>query len=144
MSSKFKGVGEAVAKGIARGITANTDSIKDAAVEAANSALEAAKKALGIASPSKVARDQIGMMFGAGWAEGIEKSARRINRAVANAATGSVLTGSMLGSGSVTNNYIQNNHIGAVNGANNNTLDYLAYALAARQKQQLAGVGAIG
>jgi len=140
VSDKFKDIGQAVALGIARGIEAGSQAIKDAAVKAANDALSAAKKALGIASPSKVARDQIGMMFGAGWAQGIAQSAKQINQAVAGAANGAAAFGTAV-TRQVTNNNSLNVSIGSVNGANDNTIDYLSYSLAARQRQMAAGIG---
>lgn len=140
VASKFKDIGSAIAKGIARGIEAGAKDIKDAAVKAANSALQAAKDALGIASPSKVARDQIGMMFGLGWAQGVERSARRVNAAVAGVAGGSALVG-MSSTRNVTNTVNQYLSIGTVNGAQSNTIDYLSYTLAAHNKRQLAALG---
>lgn len=65
-------VGQNIISGIARGITGAAGKIADAAKNAARKALNAAKNFLGIESPSKVFRDQVGEMIPAGMAEGIE------------------------------------------------------------------------
>ena len=65
-------VGQNIISGIARGITGAAGKIADAAKNAARKALDAAKSFLGIESPSKVFRDQVGEMIPAGMAEGIE------------------------------------------------------------------------
>ena len=65
-------VGQNIISGIARGITGAAGMIADAAKNAARKALNAAKSFLGIESPSKVFRDQVGEMIPAGMAEGIE------------------------------------------------------------------------
>lgn len=66
------GVGWGLIQGIIRGITAGASSIITAAQNAAKSALGAAKRFLGIASPSKVFRDQVGKMMALGMGEGFE------------------------------------------------------------------------
>jgi phage-related protein len=73
----FKGInwlslGSAVISGIKNGINNGIESIKEAARNVASSALNAAKSLLGIASPSKVFRDQVGKMISKGLAIGIE------------------------------------------------------------------------
>ncbi len=62
-ASKFNAVGKAIAQGVANGIKDNASLITSAAKTAANNALAAAKKALGIASPSKKAYSEIGAPF---------------------------------------------------------------------------------
>lgn len=57
--------------GIAAGIRSGSSAIKSAARSAANAALAAAKAALGIASPSRVAEEEIGWMYDEGIAEGV-------------------------------------------------------------------------
>lgn len=59
-------------EGIKKGIEAGAKLIKDAAVNAAKKAYEAVKNFLGIKSPSKLMRDEIGQYIPAGIAEGIE------------------------------------------------------------------------
>lgn len=68
-------VGSNVIKGIVNGISSGIGWIKDAAKEAAQSALNAAKNLLGIESPSKVFRDQVGKMIPAGLSIGIDEGA---------------------------------------------------------------------
>lgn len=73
----FKGInwvdlGMNVIRGIVNGITSGIGWIKDAAKSAAQSALDAAKNLLGIESPSKVFRDEVGKMIPAGLAIGID------------------------------------------------------------------------
>lgn len=65
-------VGSDIIAGIAKGITGAVGKLKDAVQNAANRALDAAKSFLGIQSPSKVFRDQVGAMMAEGMAEGFE------------------------------------------------------------------------
>lgn len=65
-------VGRNIIEGIKNGLTSAAGKIADAAKGAARKALNAAKSFLGIESPSKVFRDQVGEMIPAGMAEGIE------------------------------------------------------------------------
>ena len=57
-------------------------SLATGVVNAASGALGGAKKFLGIESPSKVFRDQVGSMIGAGMAEGIADSAKEVDAAM--------------------------------------------------------------
>ena len=75
-SGGWYSVGYAIASGIASGISAGSGAVQAAAVSAARSALAAAKSSLGIASPSRVFRDQVGRMIPAGIAEGVKRGAR--------------------------------------------------------------------
>jgi hypothetical protein len=68
---KFTEVGTNIATGIANGISGAAGKIADAARSAASAAYEAAKKFLGIESPSKLMRDRIGLNFSKGMATGI-------------------------------------------------------------------------
>ena len=68
----WKGVGTNVITGIVKGITAGIGSIVSAAKKAANNALDAAKKALGIHSPSRRFRDEVGKMMARGMGIGFE------------------------------------------------------------------------
>jgi hypothetical protein len=65
-------VGSDIVQGIANGIDANLSWIRDAAEDAAQAALDAAKWILGIGSPSKVAAAEVGSPFTAGVAVGAE------------------------------------------------------------------------
>jgi phage-related protein len=71
LMGKFKEVGTNIATGIANGISDAAGKIATAARNAASDAYEAAKKFLGMASPSKLMRDQVGMNFSKGMALGI-------------------------------------------------------------------------
>ena len=64
-------LGTNIINGIADGIKNGAGIVADAARDAASAAFDAAKKFLGIASPSKLMRDQIGVNFSKGMAEGI-------------------------------------------------------------------------
>lgn len=67
----WKNVGSNIVSGIASGIAAGASKIISAAAGAAKSALNAAKQALGIHSPSRVFRDQVGANIALGLADGI-------------------------------------------------------------------------
>lgn len=82
-------VGKDVIWGIIKGIGAMGSALWDAAVNVAKSALDGIKSFFGIASPSKVMRDQVGKQLDAGMAVGIEEnadeaadSARNVSRRV--------------------------------------------------------------
>ena len=78
-------VGSNIISGIAKGITGAVGKIKEAAEGAARKAYETAKKALGLNSPSKLMRDEVGKFIPAGIAEGINRNAKVISfDAVAN------------------------------------------------------------
>ena len=77
-------IGGDIIKGIAKGIANAAGDIAKAAKEAAQRALDAAKDALGIHSPSTVMEKQVGEMISAGIAVGIEKSAYKIDDAMAD------------------------------------------------------------
>lgn len=75
-------IGSNIISGIARGISAGVGAIVSAARQAAASALNAAKKFLGIASPSKVMRDQVGKFIPEGVAVGIESNTKPLMEAM--------------------------------------------------------------
>lgn len=64
-------VGRDIIDGIANGIRGGVDAITNAARNAAQAALDAAKGFLGIGSPSRVFREDIGKQLPAGMAQGI-------------------------------------------------------------------------
>lgn len=74
-------VGMNIITGIAKGIAGAAGKLVDAAVKAANDALNWVKDKLGIGSPSKVFRDEVGRWIPAGMAIGIEKNTQPIGRA---------------------------------------------------------------
>lgn len=82
-------LGSNIIDGIVNGLSAGVGWLKDKAREVAEDALNAAKNFLGIESPSKVFRDQVGKMITAGLSIGIDegavdaiKSAERLSKDV--------------------------------------------------------------
>lgn len=71
-SGGWASVGSNIVRGIASGITAGVGAIVSAARAAAQKALNAAKSFLGISSPSKLFRDEVGYFMGLGVAAGLE------------------------------------------------------------------------
>ena len=80
-------LGKDLVQGIANGIKNGATAVANAAKEAARSALTSAKKLLGIASPSKVMRDQVGKWIPAGVAVGIEANTKPLTDAMRNLST---------------------------------------------------------
>lgn len=83
----FKGfnwseLGTNIINGIYNGIVSGVGTIIAAAQQAARSALNAAKRALGIASPSRVMRDQVGKFIPEGMAIGIEANTKPLTDAM--------------------------------------------------------------
>ncbi len=76
----FEPVGKGVTDGVIKGMSAS--SVIGAAEGVANSALIAAKNKLGIKSPSRVFRDQVGAMVPRGMAIGIESEGKTVANAV--------------------------------------------------------------
>lgn len=72
-SINWLSLGKNVISGIASGILGGAGRIVSAAKSAASRALESAKNFLGIKSPSRVFRDQVGMQMARGMALGFEK-----------------------------------------------------------------------
>ena len=79
-------LGKDIISGLINGIGAMAGALWDAAVNIAKSALNAIKSFFGIASPSKVMRDEVGRWIPAGVAEGIEKNTRPITSAMSRLA----------------------------------------------------------
>lgn len=67
-------VGVNIIKGIASGLSSAAKSLADAAANAASNALDWVKSNLGIHSPSRVFRDQVGKMMALGMGIGFEKN----------------------------------------------------------------------
>lgn len=86
-------VGMNIITGIASGVTSAAGKLVDAAVNAAKDALNWVKDKLGIHSPSRVFRDQVGVMIGRGMAEGIDRSQEVVNRSLGELADGLTLDG---------------------------------------------------
>lgn len=80
-SIDWLGLGRNIIAGIASGIAGAAGRIVDAAKSAASKALNAAKNFLGIKSPSRVFREQIGKNISLGLASGIENYANEVEDA---------------------------------------------------------------
>lgn len=86
----WSSLGTNIIDGIVAGISSAAGSIASAARSAAQNALNSAKSLLGIHSPSRVFRDQVGAMIGKGMAEGISDSENAVNRAMAELSNGTL------------------------------------------------------
>lgn len=75
-------VGSNIISGIKDGISGAVGTIIDAAKGAAQSALDAAKSLLGIHSPSRVFRDQVGKMIPEGMALGIDRNKKAVTESI--------------------------------------------------------------
>lgn len=73
-SFNWGSIGSNIISGIANGIAGAVGGLVNAAINAAKSAFNAAKRALGIHSPSKLFRDKIGKMMALGMGIGFEKN----------------------------------------------------------------------
>jgi len=92
-SYDWKSIGLNIIEGIKNGLSAGLGAIAEAAKNVAKSALDSAKKFLGIASPSKVMRDQVGNFIPEGVAAGIKQNMSAVTDAmddITKAATGAV------------------------------------------------------
>ena len=85
LSTDWKQLGKDIIGGIINGLVDMNSALKEAATNAANNALTSIKSKLGIKSPSRVFRDEVGLMMGEGIAIGLDKSSRDIDEAFANA-----------------------------------------------------------
>lgn len=74
--------GNDMIQGIIKGVSGGIGALKDIVVEAAKSALDAAKKALGISSPSRAFADEVGMFISTGIAKGITDGGPHITDAL--------------------------------------------------------------
>ena len=81
LSVNWAQVGLNIITGIATGIAGAAGRLVTAAVNAATNALNWVKRRLGIHSPSRVFRDQVGEMIGEGMAVGIDESASKVRKA---------------------------------------------------------------
>lgn len=80
--SQWSSVGGNLAAGLASGISRGASSVISAAVNIARNAISAAKSALGIHSPSRVADKEIGQQYAAGVAQGVERRADDVRESV--------------------------------------------------------------
>ena len=74
LPGKIVSIGENIASGLARGIRNGISWVADAARDIANRALNAAKNALGISSPSKVFEKEVGQWIPPGIGKGITRA----------------------------------------------------------------------
>jgi phage-related protein len=81
-SIDWLGLGKDIIIGIINGIISMAGALVDTMKNLAKSALEGAKNLLGIHSPSKVFRDDVGQMIGLGMVEGIEESINPVQNAM--------------------------------------------------------------
>ena len=82
----WSGVGSNICNGIANGINSGWSWLKNKVSSLAKSLLSAAKSALGIHSPSRLFRDEIGLNIGYGVGEGVEASQPSILKSVSGVA----------------------------------------------------------
>jgi len=86
----WKSVGSDICTGIKSGIDAGWTWLKDTVSSLASNLVSTAKRALGIASPSKVFRDEVGQFIGLGLVEGIEETTSTVVKTVKNLADATV------------------------------------------------------
>lgn len=82
LPDKFREVGSNIVQGLWNGISAGWEWLTNKVKELASSLLQGAKDALGIASPSKKFRDQVGKWIPAGIAVGITGNMSPLNKAM--------------------------------------------------------------
>lgn len=85
IGESFKTVGSNIVNGIWNGISAGWDWLKEKVSNIASSLLDAAKDALGIASPSKKFRDEVGVFMAQGIGVGFENEMQSVSKQIANA-----------------------------------------------------------
>ncbi|MGG3798990.1 phage tail tape measure protein [Metabacillus fastidiosus] len=83
-------IGKWIAEGMARGISGGQSSVLSAAVKLAKGAIDAAKKALDINSPSRVARDEVGISIPEGMVVGMNNGIGVVQQAAQNLAKAAV------------------------------------------------------
>lgn len=81
----WKGLGTNMIKGIINGVKSMASNLVGALKDVVTKGLNAAKSALGIKSPSRVMRDQVGKNISLGIAEGIEQNTKAIESAMIDA-----------------------------------------------------------
>lgn len=119
-ATKYVPIGVSIAEGVAKGIANGTYKVENAMVAMAKKALKAAKDALVIESPSRLMRDEVGVMIPRGAVAGIEEETKRQQKAVQNAFRALVQPALAGAQGGVTTNsrvYHQNSTV-SLAGAN--------------------------
>lgn len=84
LPGKMLDIGKDIVRGLWDGIKNMTGWIKDRVSGFASDVVGGIKDALGIHSPSRVMRDEVGKMIGAGMAEGITASTREVDKAMSS------------------------------------------------------------
>lgn len=143
-------VGAAIARGIANGINSSLSVITNAARTAAQAALNAAKAELGIHSPSRVFRDEVGAMMMKGLGLGVTEESAEQGRVIGNAMrylTNDALAYAGAGGGNTTNNTRNYNDSSSVNVSGNfyvrsdQDIEDLAVEIASLTRSQQRGRG---
>lgn len=75
-------IGTNIIEGIKEGVISSAKALASSVKDAASGALSSAKKFLGIQSPSKVFKEQVGAQIGAGMIQGIEQSSNQVSKAM--------------------------------------------------------------
>ena len=110
LPGKLKQIGKDVINGLINGIQAMVGKLYDSIRNAMSGLVDKAKKALGIASPSRVFRDVVGKMIPAGIADGIVKNTKAATKSMVKStkdivsAANAELSGSTIGGPNVGNN----------------------------------------
>lgn len=78
LPGKLKSIGKDMMNGLIKGVKSMANSVKDAVENAVDSAVKGVKNFLGIESPSKLMRDEVGRMMGLGIGEGILASGAQV------------------------------------------------------------------
>lgn len=110
-----RSVGKAIVDGIASGIRNGASAIVNAARDAAQGALDAAKRLLGIKSPSRAAAAQVGLPFAQGIAAGIVTNRSLVSNAIGEALSGAMANISPVRSGAqaASTAVVQHYHLNA-------------------------------
>ncbi|WP_307997950.1 tape measure protein [uncultured Bifidobacterium sp.] len=82
--SRVASIGSNIVSGLVNGITGSIGRVASAIMGGVSNAIASVKNMLGIHSPSRVFRDEIGRMSGKGLAIGFEKSADMVSKAAAD------------------------------------------------------------
>lgn len=107
-SGSWFSVGVAISEGIAAGITASAGAITAAVRSVSAKTMAETKKVYGIASPSKLMKEEVGVMLSRGIAEGILDGSRYIEASLAQVGQRTVLTESVSGASGGTGHVVQN------------------------------------
>lgn len=116
LPSKLFDIGKDLMQGLIDGVKSMIDNVKKAVTDAVDRAISGVKNFLGISSPSKLMRDEIGKMMGEGVGagilastDGVMKDAKTFAKRIGGGLTG-VMVDNPLATGTgggVTNNYYQ-------------------------------------